>query len=132
MLTQHMHSLPCKLDCWFFFLFFSKFCHGAVGKVQKVGGDYISLLVLGAFNATVHREDMESVYTPDSFVRFPEAAAHVLPFFDKLSSAGSAPLSVPYSLLQARCMTNSTACSPHMSQERRLPRQDLACRRARC
>mmetsp|Transcript_22852 Transcript_22852/g.48312 ORF Transcript_22852/g.48312 Transcript_22852/m.48312 type:complete len:182 (+) Transcript_22852:148-693(+) len=35
-----------------------------VGKVQKVGSDYVSMLVLGVFNAVLFAKDMDKKYLP--------------------------------------------------------------------
>jgi hypothetical protein len=47
----------------------------AVGKVQKVGGDFLGLLVLGAFNAAIYKADMAGTFKFDGLVRRPRAAA---------------------------------------------------------
>jgi hypothetical protein len=40
----------------------------AVGTIQKLGSDYIALLVLGAFNAAIYQRDLSGQFKYDALV----------------------------------------------------------------
>jgi hypothetical protein len=41
----------------------------AVGKINKIGIDYVGILVLGAFNAVVYKDDLRGKFKHDKLVR---------------------------------------------------------------